>query len=81
MIPSQLLEEVPCDAIQLVGRYRRDMGDLEALATSIATEGFGHRSDDTVVTVIEDGQQSMYWNSAEHNAKQGQWRVKVGRVR
>ena len=39
MIPSQLLEEVPCDAIQLVGRYRRDMGDLEALATSIATEG------------------------------------------
>src|SRR5215471_4253152 len=39
VIPSQLLEEVPCDAIQLVGRYRRDMGDLEALATSIATEG------------------------------------------
>src|SRR5215471_5428064 len=55
--------------------------DAVRRALVIDEERFGHRSDDTVVTVIEDGQQSMYWNSAEHDAKQRQCRVKVGRVR
>ena len=55
--------------------------DAVRRALVIDEERFGHGSDDTVVTVIEDGQQSIYWNSSEHNAKQRQWRVKVGRVR
>jgi ParB family chromosome partitioning protein len=33
------LREVPCDSIRVVGRHRRDMGDLEVLAVSIATVG------------------------------------------
>ena len=52
--------------------------DAVRRALVIDEERLGRRSDDTGVTVIEDGQQSMYWNSAEHNAKQRQWRAKVG---
>ena len=55
--------------------------DAVRRALVIDEERLGRRLDDTVVTVIEDGQQSIYWNSAEHNAKQRQWRVRVGRVR
>ena len=33
------LREIPCDAVQIADRHRLDMGDLEVLATSIATEG------------------------------------------
>jgi ParB-like chromosome segregation protein Spo0J len=33
------LRELACDAIQIIDRHRRDMGDLEVLATNIATEG------------------------------------------
>jgi hypothetical protein len=45
-------------------------------------EGFvGQRPDDLVVTVIEDGKQSVYWDYAEHNAKKRKWRVRVGRAR
>src|SRR5215831_18412382 len=51
--------------------------DAVRRAVVIDEERFGHRSDDTVVTVIEDGQQSIYWNFVEHNAKQRQWRGKV----
>jgi hypothetical protein len=36
---------------------------------------------DTIVTVIEDGQQAIYWGHAEHNATKRQSRVRVGRVR
>lgn len=33
-------------------------------------EGFvGQRPDDLIVTVIEDGKQSVYWDYAEHNAR------------
>jgi ParB-like chromosome segregation protein Spo0J len=31
--------EIDCDSVQVTNRHRRDMGDLELLATSIATEG------------------------------------------
>jgi hypothetical protein len=41
-------------------------------ALVIDEERLGRRPDDTIVTVIEDGQQSIYWNSVEHNAKQRQ---------
>ena len=45
-------------------------------------EGFvGHRPDDLIVTVIEDGKQSVYWDYSEHNAKERKWWVRVGRVR
>jgi ParB family chromosome partitioning protein len=33
------LREIACDSVQVTDRHRRDMGDLEVLATSIATEG------------------------------------------
>ena len=66
-------DEYLVDATSLFDAVRR--------ALVIDEERLGRRSDDTVVTVIEDGQQSIYWNSAEHNAKQQQWRVRVGRVR
>jgi hypothetical protein len=33
------ISEVACDSIGVSGRHRRDMGDLEGLAVSIATEG------------------------------------------
>ncbi len=36
---SLSIVEVPCDAIYVGERHRRDLGDLEALAASIATEG------------------------------------------
>jgi hypothetical protein len=32
------------------------------------------------VTVIEDGQQAVYYGSEQHNAKKRKWRVR-GRVR
>ena len=31
--------EVPCEQVRLGERHRKEMGDLEALAESIATEG------------------------------------------
>ena len=31
--------EVGCDSIRVIGRHRKDMGDIDALAASIATEG------------------------------------------
>ena len=37
--------------------------------------------DDLIVTVIEDGQQAIYYGSEQHNATKRQWRVRVGRVR
>ena len=39
MTGSLTLREVACDSVQVADRHRRDMGDLEVLATSIATEG------------------------------------------
>jgi ParB family chromosome partitioning protein len=39
MTGSLTLREIACDAVQITDRHRRDMGDLEVLATSIATEG------------------------------------------
>ncbi len=39
MIPRVILREVPCDSIRVADRHRKDMGDLEVLAASIATEG------------------------------------------
>ena len=33
------LREVACDSVRVIGRHRKDMGDLEVLAASIATEG------------------------------------------
>lgn len=39
MTGSLTLREIACDAVQVANRHRRDMGDLEVLATSIATEG------------------------------------------
>lgn len=39
MTGSLTLREIACDAVQVADRHRRDMGDLEVLATSIATEG------------------------------------------
>jgi len=58
-------------------------GLLDAVRRALVfdEERLGRRPDHTVVTVIEEGQQSIYWNSVEHNAKQRQWRVKVGQVR
>ena len=45
-------------------------------------EGFvGQRPDDLIVTVIEDGQQAIYYGSKKHNAKKRKWWVRVGRVR
>jgi hypothetical protein len=42
MTSNLVLREVPCDAIRVVGRHRRDMGELEVLAASIATVGLLH---------------------------------------
>jgi hypothetical protein len=39
MTDPLILREVACDSIRVVGRHRREMGDLEGLAASIATEG------------------------------------------
>lgn len=39
MTGSLTLREIACDSVQVSDRHRRDMGDLEVLATSIATEG------------------------------------------
>lgn len=36
---SMTIVEVPCDAIQVGERHRKDMGDIEVLAASIAAEG------------------------------------------
>jgi ParB-like nuclease domain len=36
---SLSIVEVPCDAIRIGERHRKDLGDLETLAASIATEG------------------------------------------
>ena len=47
----------------------------------IDEERLGRRPDDTVVTVIEDGQQAIYWGYAEHDAKQRKGRGRIGRVR
>jgi hypothetical protein len=45
-------------------------------------EGFvGHRPDDLIVTVIEDGQQAVFYGSEQLNATKRKWRVMVGRVR
>jgi len=42
--------EIPCDQIRIGERHRKDMGDLEVLATSIATVGLLHPP-----VVTEDG--------------------------
>ncbi len=39
MTHAHAIGEVPCDSIRVSDRHRKDMGDLEALAVSIATEG------------------------------------------
>lgn len=39
MTHSPVIQEVPCAAIKIGDRHRRDMGELEVLAASIATEG------------------------------------------
>jgi ParB family chromosome partitioning protein len=39
MTGNLTLREIACDAVQVADRHRRDMGDLDVLATSIATEG------------------------------------------
>ena len=39
MSHDQILREVACDSIRVSDRHRKDMGDLEGLAVSIATEG------------------------------------------
>lgn len=39
MTGSLTLREIACDSVKVADRHRRDMGDLELLATSIATEG------------------------------------------
>ncbi len=44
------LREVPGDSIRVVGRHRRDMGELEVLAASIATVGLLHPP-----VITEDG--------------------------
>jgi len=36
---AQEIIEIPCDQIRIGERHRKDMGDLEGLAASIATEG------------------------------------------
>jgi len=36
---NPVLRDISCDTIQVINRHRRDMGDLEVLAASIATEG------------------------------------------
>jgi hypothetical protein len=36
---AQEIIEIPCDQIRIGERHRKDMGDLEVLAASIATEG------------------------------------------
>ena len=50
-------------------------------ALAINEERLGRRPDDDIVTVIEDGQQAIYWAHEEHNATKGKWRVRVGRLR
>ena len=52
--------EYGVDATSLFDAVRR--------ALAINEGQFGRRPDDTVVTVIEDGKQSIYWDYAEHNA-------------
>src|SRR5262249_20150414 len=42
----------------------------------VIEERQGRHPDDTIVTVIEDGKQAIYWDSQEHNAAKRQWRVR-----
>ena len=65
--------EYPVDAASLFDAVR--------CALKINVDRMGRRSDDTIVTVIESGMQAIYHGFNEHNAKQRQWRVRVGRVR
>ena len=55
--------------------------DAVRQALAIHEERLGRQPDDLVVTVIENGQQATYHGFEEHNAKQRQWRVRIGRVR
>ena len=66
-------DEYLVDAVSLFDAVRR--------ALAINEERFGRRPDDTVVTVIEDGKQSVYWDYAEHNATKRNWSVRVGGAR
>jgi hypothetical protein len=45
--------------------------DAVRRALAIHEERLARWSDDTVVTVIEDGQRSIYWDHAEHNQRSG----------
>jgi len=47
---AQEIIEIPCEQIRIGERHRKDMGDLEVLATSIATVGLLHPP-----VVTEDG--------------------------
>ena len=66
-------DEYLVDAASLFDAVRRALAINEGF--------FGRRPDDTVVTFIEDGKQSVYWDYAEHNATKRKWRVRVGRAR
>ena len=67
-----------------VGRDNEYLVDATSLFDAVRraleiNEGFvGRRPDDTIVTVIEDGKQSIYWDYAEHNATKRKWRVEGG---
>lgn len=50
MTSNLVLRQVHCDSIRVVGRHRRDMGELEVLAASIATVGLLHPP-----VITEDG--------------------------
>jgi len=55
-------DEYLVDATSLFDAVRR--------ALVMDEERLGRRPDDTIVTVIEEGQQAIYWGYAEHNASE-----------
>ena len=57
------------------------LSDAVRRALEINEHFVGRRSDDTIVTLIEDGQQAVNYGSEAPNAKKRQWSVRVGRAR
>ena len=64
--------EYPVDATSLFDAVR--------CALKIKEDRIGRRSDDSIVTVIENGMQAICHGFNEHNAKQRQWRVRSALV-
>ena len=69
-----------------IGSYQYEVGassvhDAARKAIAVYEQRFPRLSDDLILTVILDGKPYMVHDATEHNTKQPQYRVRVGRVR